>query len=105
MSARIVAFTGIEYLQQIDPVPATITLYTWMDVGGLTPGFSFYLDGLSLIMMFVITGVGFLIHLYSTLFMLDDASYGRFFAYMNLFVSAMLILVMADNLVLMYLGW
>lgn len=105
LAAIIVALIGIEYLQQTDPVPYTVTLYTWMDVGGFKPGFSFYLDGLSLIMMFVITGVGFLIHLYSTLFMFDDESYARFFAYMNLFVSAMLVLVLADNLLLLYLGW
>lgn len=105
LAAIIVALIGIEYLQQTDPVAYTVTLYTWMDVGGFKPGFSFYLDGLSLTMMFVITGVGFLIHLYSTLFMFDDESYARFFAYMNLFVSAMLVLVLADNLLLLYLGW
>jgi NADH-quinone oxidoreductase subunit L len=105
LSALIVALIGIEYLQQPDPVPYTLTLYSWMDVGGFKPGFSFYLDGLSLLMMFVITGVGFLIHVYSTLFMFEDESYARFFSYMNLFVSAMLVLVLADNLLLLYLGW
>ena len=105
LSALLVALIGIEYLQQPDPIPYTVTLYTWMDVGGFKPGFSFYLDGLSLLMMFVITGVGFLIHVYSTLFMFEDESYARFFSYMNLFVSAMLILVLADNLLLLYLGW
>ncbi|MDG1024351.1 MAG: NADH-quinone oxidoreductase subunit L [Gammaproteobacteria bacterium] len=82
-----------------------LEVWTWMAVGELTPGFSFYLDGLSLVMMLVITGVGFLIHLYSTGFMLDDPSYSRFFSYMNLFVASMLMLVLADNLVLLYLGW
>jgi len=105
LSALLVALIGIEYLQQPDPIPYTVTLYTWMDVGGFKPGFSFYLDGLSLLMMFVITGVGFLIHVYSTLFMFEDESYARFFSYMNLFVSAMLVLVLADNLLLLYLGW
>lgn len=81
------------------------TAWTWMSVGQFTPGFTFYLDGLSLVMMLIITGVGFLIHLYSTGFMLDDPSYSRFFAYMNLFVASMLMLVLADNLVLLYLGW
>jgi NADH-quinone oxidoreductase subunit L len=79
--------------------------WTWMAVGQFTPGFTFYLDGLSLVMMLIITGVGFLIHLYSTGFMIDDPSYSRFFAYMNLFVASMLMLVLADNLVLLYLGW
>ena len=82
-----------------------VETWTWMAVGDFTPGFTFYLDGLSLVMMLIITGVGFLIHLYSTGFMIDDPSYSRFFAYMNLFVAAMLMLVLADNLVLLYLGW
>ena len=56
-------------------------------------------------MMLVITGVGFLIHLYASLFMFDDDDYSRFFAYMNLFVSAMLVLVLADNMLLLYVGW
>ena len=60
---------------------------------------------LSLVMIFVITFVGFLIHLYSAEFMQDDEGYSRFFAYMNLFVGSMLTLVLADNLLLLYLGW
>ena len=68
-------------------------------------GSGFYIDGLTLTMMFVITGVGLLIHIYSALFMFDDADYSRFFSYMNLFVSAMLVLVLADNLLLLFVGW
>lgn len=82
-----------------------VEVWTWMAVGDFTPGFTFYLDGLSLVMMLIITGVGFLIHLYSAGFMFDDPSYSRFFSYMNLFVASMLVLVLADNLVLLYLGW
>lgn len=81
------------------------TLWVWMQVGSLQPGFSFYLDGLSVVMILIITGVGFLIHLYSTGFMADDPGFARFFSYMNLFVASMLVLVLADNLVLLYLGW
>ena len=80
-------------------------VWTWMSVGSFDPGFSFYLDGLSLVMMLIITGVGFLIHLYATGYMNDDPSFSRFFSYMNLFVAAMLMLVLGDNLVLLYLGW
>ncbi len=80
-------------------------LWTWMSVDGFSPGFAFYLDPLSTVFIFVITFVGFLIHLYSIEFMADDAGFARFFAYLNLFVCSMLILVLADNLVLMYLGW
>ncbi len=83
----------------------TVYLFSWMQVGSFSADFSFYVDGLTLVMMSVITGVGFLIHLYSAEFMQDDASYSRYFAYLNLFVAAMLILVMADNLLLLYLGW
>ncbi len=81
------------------------TLWTWMAVGGFSPGIAFYVDGLTVVMMSVITGVGFLIHLYSVEFMWDDDSFARYFAYMNLFVASMLVLVMADNLLLLYLGW
>lgn len=82
-----------------------LSLWSWMTVGNFTPSIAFYVDGLTVVMMSVITGVGFLIHLYSLEFMNDDASLCRYFAYMNLFVAAMLLLVMADNLLLLYLGW
>jgi NADH-quinone oxidoreductase subunit L len=80
-------------------------LWNWMAVDSLRLSFAFYLDALSLTMLFVVTGVGFLIHVYSIGYMADDPSRGRFFAYMNLFVFAMLILVLADSLPLLYLGW
>ncbi|MGB4246345.1 MAG: NADH-quinone oxidoreductase subunit L, partial [Pseudohongiellaceae bacterium] len=83
----------------------TQLLWMWMSVGSFTPGFSFYLDGLTVVMLLIISGVGFLIHLYSTGFMADDPGFARFFSYMNLFVASMLVLVLADNLVLLYLGW
>ena len=85
--------------------PLRLSLWTWMQVGDFSANVAFYIDGLTLVMMSVITGVGFLIHLYSIEYMGGDESYARYFAYLNLFVSAMLILVMADNLVLLYLGW
>ncbi len=81
------------------------TLWVWIDVAGFTPAIAFYLDSLSMIFMLVITFVGFLIHLYSSEFMLDDDGYSRFFAYMNLFIGSMLTLVMGNNLLLLYLGW
>ncbi len=81
------------------------TLWTWMKVGGFDPGISFYLDALSLVMILVISVVSFLIHIYSSGFMSADEGRRRFFAYMNLFVGFMLTLVLADNLVLLYLGW
>ena len=83
----------------------TQMLWTWMQVEGFTPGIAFYIDALSLVMVLVVTVVGFLIHLYSVEFMREEEGYSRFFAYLNLFVGSMLTLVLADNLVLLYLGW
>jgi NADH-quinone oxidoreductase subunit L len=81
------------------------TLWPWLRVGGLDLGIDLRLDPLSLTMSFVVTFVGFLIHLYSAEHMAADDGYNRFFACLNLFVAAMLVLVLADNLVLLYLGW
>lgn len=81
------------------------TCWQWIQIGDFSPAFAFHLDALSLVMMLVITGVGFLIHLYSIEFMEDDESFAKFFSYMNLFVASMLVLVLADNLLLLYLGW
>jgi NADH-quinone oxidoreductase subunit L len=83
----------------------TQTLWSWFAIGGFNPLLRLYLDPLSLVMTLMITVVGFLIHLYSAEFMADEEGYNRFFAYMNLFVSAMLALVLADNLLFLYLGW
>jgi NADH-quinone oxidoreductase subunit L len=82
-----------------------LLLWQWVNAGGFSPAISFTLDALSVVMILVVTGIGFLIHLYSTRFMADEEGYSRFFAYMNLFVGSMLILVMASNLLLLYLGW
>ncbi len=104
VSFVLAAFISVEFLNS-GAESFSKTLWSWMQVGGLDTGFSFYLDGLSLVMILVITGVGFLIHLYSTGFMAQDPDFARFFSYMNLFVASMLVLVLADNLVLLYLGW
>lgn len=80
---------------------------TWLNLGqpSLSLNFGLYLDALSLMMISIITGVGSLIHLYSVAFMAKDPGVQRYFAYLNLFVGAMLLLVLADNLLLLYLGW
>ncbi len=83
----------------------TQTLWTWIETANFAPGIAFHLDALSLVMILVITGVGFLIHLYSAEYMEGDEGYQRFFAYLNLFVGCMLVLVLADNFVLLLLGW
>jgi len=106
LSAALAVLIAISFITSPPQGHAfTQTLWTWMQFDGYAPSVSFVLDPLSLIMMLVITFVGFLIHLYSTEFMLDEEGYSRFFAYMNLFVGSMLILVLADNLLLLYLGW
>jgi NADH-quinone oxidoreductase subunit L len=81
------------------------TLWTWIAVGGFTPRVALFLDALSLVMMLVVTGVGLLIHIYSAEFMYDEEGYARFFAYMNLFVAMMLTLVLAKDLLVLYVGW
>jgi NADH-quinone oxidoreductase subunit L len=78
---------------------------TWFNVAGFTPKISFYFDALSLTMAMVVTIVGSFIHLYSAVYMIDEEDYQKFFAYMNLFVGFMLVLVLADNMLLLYLGW
>jgi NADH-quinone oxidoreductase subunit L len=83
----------------------TQTLWTWIDVAGFHPHIGLYLDAVSLVMSLVVTFVGTLIHWYSAEFMIEDEGYSRFFAYMNLFVASMVTLLLADNLLLLYLGW
>ncbi|MFI5497790.1 NADH-quinone oxidoreductase subunit L [Nocardia asteroides] len=80
-------------------------LFDWVPVGGLQVGFSLQLDQLSICFALLITGVGSLIHLYSIGYMSHDPDRRRFFGYLNLFLAAMLILVLADNFLVLYLGW
>lgn len=80
-------------------------LWHWISIGAFNPSFGFHLDSLSLVMCMVVAWVGFLIHLYSTEYMADDKAFSRFFAYMNLFVCAMLVLLLGDNLLMLFLGW
>ncbi|MFW6175991.1 MAG: NADH-quinone oxidoreductase subunit L, partial [Acidobacteriota bacterium] len=82
-----------------------VVLWRWFDVGTLDPAIGLSLDPLATVMTLVVTGVGFLIHVYSAEFMTGEEGYSRFFAYLNLFVGSMLVLVLAGDLVLLYLGW
>jgi NADH-quinone oxidoreductase subunit L len=104
MAAVVTLLAGLAFVAG-GGEPFVQTLWSWMDVGGFSPSFTLYLDGLSLVMIGVITGVGSLIHLYATGYMASEEGYSRFFAYMNLFVFAMLMLVLGDNLLVLYLGW
>src|SRR5262245_24561577 len=80
-------------------------VFPWIHVGSLRVDAAFWLDPLSAVMVLVVTGVGFLIHVYAIGYMAHDPDVPRFFTYLNLFVTAMLILVLADNLLLLFVGW
>ena len=82
-----------------------VNLFTWIQTGGLNVGFSYQVDQLSLVMALIVTGVGFIIHVYSIGYMHGDKGFWRFFAYLNLFIFAMMNLVLGDNFVLLFLGW
>jgi NADH-quinone oxidoreductase subunit L len=82
-----------------------VTLFQWIAVAGLNISFSYQLDQLSLVMSLIVTGVGFIIHVYSIGYMHGDKGFWRFFAYLNLFIFAMMNLVLADNFLLLFLGW
>ncbi len=106
LSTLIAVLVGIEFISGIGYSHAfSQELGTWIDVPGFSSGFGLYLDSLSMVFVFTVCFVGFLIHLYSSFFMKDDEGIVRYFAWMNLFMASMLILVMADNLLLLYLGW
>jgi NADH-quinone oxidoreductase subunit L len=83
----------------------TETFGTWINIGALHIDFAFVLDQLSLVMLLVVTGVGFLIHIYSVGYMKEDPGYARYFAYLNLFLFFMTTLVLAGNALVMFIGW
>ena len=86
-------------------LPYVETCATVDQLGTLHIDFSFVLDQLSLVMLLVVTGVGFLIHIYSVGYMHDDAATARYFSYLNLFLFFMTVLVLAGNVLLMFVGW
>jgi len=101
-----VAVTSALHLFRLAPGAALHDrVYTWIVAGPFRAEAALRLDALSAIMALVVTGVGFLIHVYSVGYMHGDRGFARFFAYLNLFMTAMLILVLADNLVLLFVGW
>src|SRR5579864_202153 len=87
------------------PLPHVETVGTWLRSGAFSADFSFYLDQLSLVMLLVVTGVGFLIHVYSVGYMWEEGGFYRFFSYLNLFMFFMLTLVLAGNYLQMFIGW
>lgn len=108
-SALVLISFGISvglFLQINDTHKAiNVDLFNWFTAGSVKISFAFLIDQLSALMLLIITGVGFLIHLYSVGYMKDDAGFGKFFAYLNLFIFFMLLLVMGANYLIMFIGW
>jgi NADH-quinone oxidoreductase subunit L len=96
MTLKSVAFEGAHFNE---------TLYTWMDVGGLKMEVGFLVDGLTAMMMCVVTFVSLMVHIYTIGYMEEDEGYNRFFAYISLFTFSMLMLVMSNNLLQLFFGW
>src|SRR5439155_250435 len=86
-------------------LPHVETVAQWIRAGNFRADFAFYLDQLSLVMLLVVTGVGFLIHIYSVGYMWEEGGFYRFFSYLNLFMFFMLTLVLANNYLVMFIGW
>lgn len=100
----LISFLGLLRLPH-ESYPLVKNLFTWISSGSFNINFSLQLDPLSAVMALVVSGVGFIIHVYSVGYMAEDKGYTRYFTYLNLFTFAMLLLVMASNIVLMFVGW
>ncbi len=109
-STTLAFFLALEAVREFlslspDQIPWIRTYFTWISAGGLKADFALQVDQLTVIMLLVVTGVGWLIHIYSTGYMHDDPGYRRFFSYLNLFMFFMLVLILAANYLLMFVGW
>ena len=100
----VISFIGLLQTSH-EHLPIVKNLFSWIHAGNFHADLALQLDPLTSIMTLVVTGVGFLIHVYSIGYMADDEGYTRYFTYLNLFTFAMLILVMGSNLVVMFVGW
>jgi NADH-quinone oxidoreductase subunit L len=100
----VISFIGLLQTSH-EHLPIVKNLFSWIHAGNFQADLALQLDPLSCIMALVVTGVGFLIHVYSVGYMAHDEGYTRYFTYLNLFTFAMLILVMGSNLVVMFVGW
>ncbi len=104
LAALTTLWVGLDFHAQCYPFYQQ-TLWNWMQVQSFSIPVRLTLDGLSMTMLSVVTGVGFLIHIFASWYMRGEEGYSRFFAYTNLFIASMVVLVLADNLLLLYLGW
>lgn len=99
-------FTSLLYVyEHIKMSPQLFTLFSWIPVAGINADFALYLDPLSLLMTLIITGVGFLIHVYSIGYIDHEEDFVRYFSFLNFFVFCMLLLVLSANLLLLFVGW
>jgi len=116
VNAVALGSTGLSFLASLEAarefaslsanqIPWLRSYFTWIEAGRLRADFALQIDQLTLIMLLVVTGVGWLIHLYSIGYMADDAGYRRFFSYLNLFMFFMLTLVLAANYLVLFVGW
>jgi len=111
VSAIALGFCGAAFVMalwiasQFSALPLVENLAPWIRAGDFQVDFAFYLDQLSLVMLLVVTGVGFLIHIYSVGYMWEEGGFYRFFSYLNVFMFFMLTLVLASNYLLMFIGW
>lgn len=105
LAAFVLSVTLFFGIQNTETHSISVKLFDWIGAGKLQISLSFLLDPLSAIMLLIITGIGFLIHVYSTGYMHEDAAFGKFFAYLNLFIFFMLILVLGSNYIVMFIGW
>ncbi len=104
ISFLLVVITFFKFLS-LHTESIVINYFTWIKAGDFVANFGFLLDPLSMVMLLVVSGVGFLIHIYSIGYMWNDIGYNRFFAYLNLFMFSMLVLVLANNYLLLFVGW
>jgi NADH-quinone oxidoreductase subunit L len=106
LGAFLVALTAFFELKGLPPGSAVVdTVYPWITAGQLHIDFALRVDALSAVMILIVTGVGFLIHVYSVGYMAHDEDVARFFTYLNLFTASMLLLVLGENLALLFVGW
>ncbi len=110
LSVVIPFFIGIGLLNQLLEMPSDsrvmlVKYYDWISAGNFNASISYLIDPLSVVMVLIVTGVGALIHIYSIGYMHNDPGFAKFFSFLNLFIFAMLNLVLADNFLLIFLGW
>jgi NADH-quinone oxidoreductase subunit L len=105
LCAFVVSVMAFMHLQSTPEKSQLVNVFSWLHSGSLNIPFEFLLDPLSSVFLLIITGIGFLIHIYSIGYMAHDEGFARFFAYLNLFVFFMLLLVMGNNYLVMFVGW